>query len=207
MGLGNARGCLDLDERSGKDWCWKRCRGRWDGAGREPCAGHLQLREHVGCVHRPQSWELEDLVWIPTLPCCWTFLDLSFLICKMEIKPYKIGLRINSIDLELPRVINVPEYMRAKEMTWLGKKKCQGKIGKKKMYITYSQISMYILRVMCIVAGCWAGDREYRMYVYKYESWVNMEIFKTSRFQSIVNEWVPLIQKNSSAWKFGIGFL
>lgn len=34
-----------------------------------------------------------------------------------------------------------------------------------------------------------------------------MEIFKKSRFQSIVNEWVPLTQKNSSAQKFGIGFL
>ena len=34
-----------------------------------------------------------------------------------------------------------------------------------------------------------------------------MEIFKKSRSQSIVNEWVPLIQKNSSVWKFGIGFL
>ena len=32
-----------------------------------------------------------------------------------------------------------------------------------------------------------------------------MEIFKKSRFQSIVNEWVPLIHKNSSAQKFGIG--
>lgn len=42
------------------------------------------------------------------------FLDLRLLICKMEIKSYKIGLRINSIDLELPEVITVSEYMRLK---------------------------------------------------------------------------------------------
>jgi len=39
----------------------------------------------------------------------------------MEKKSYKIGLRINSIDLELPKVITVSEYMRPKKMTWLGK--------------------------------------------------------------------------------------
>ena len=36
---------------------------------------------------------------------------------KWRKKSYKIGLRINSIDLELPKVINVSEYMRPKKMT------------------------------------------------------------------------------------------